>query len=554
MKKTKIVVSETKKRLIDDIHYLLKEVDNDIVSKNKDIDNSVLIASILEEAPEKSVLDLVVTKEYLKDFLKSINASVIISEDTMPKDDVDDLENVFDTPEDMEMEANKDNEDNLMGEFENVKTKAQELISRIENSEDEVPDIADTSKLVSISVAIQEKIDELNNLDVSDNSFAQKFEELKQFITSKESEVIEILGGGDANELNDLINDEEDVTTEIKKEPGDEDVVTSDVKTEPGDEDPVTCKEKPKCEDDVILGIGMGDEEFDDLTDEDLENLNEDTEIEPLEPEEETPLDDVKEPVTSEMVPSNETSLTNDEEPKISVQDTVEIPLDPEKAKTVVDLIKDMEKELNKYLTDINTVTDEKERMEKSDVVNSLYNKLDMLKNMINYEPTPDDVVADIDESIKDLGNIMGTEGTDTINNTYEQLKDNLLTSLDGIANECDNCEDPASKELPEVETSVSNVIDYDNFDGKNFEETELEDGDSEQFFNDDVEDPEASVHMEMDIDSTPNKEELDFTVEDTPEQDPFLDMDNETNSEDANVEEILAPKKKYKPKFKKVK
>ena len=59
---------------------------------------------------------------------------------------------------------------------------------------------------------------------------------------------------------------------------------------------------------------------------------------------------------------------------------------------------------------------------------------------------------------------------------------------------------------------------------------------------------------MEMDIDSTPNKEELDFTVEDTPEQDPFLDMDNETNSEDANVEEILAPKKKYKPKFKKVK
>lgn len=554
MKKTKIVVSETKKRLIDDIHYLLKEVDNDIVSKNKDIDNSVLIASILEEAPEKSVLDLVVTKEYLKDFLKSINASVIISEDTMPKDDVDDLENVFDTPEDMEMEANKDNEDNLMGEFENVKTKAQELISRIENSEDEVPDIADTSKLVSISVAIQEKIDELNNLDVSDNSFAQKFEELKQFITSKESEVIEILGGGDANELNDLINDEEDVTAEIKKEPGDEDVVTSDVKTEPGDEDPVTCKEKPKCEDDVILGIGMGDEEFDDLTDEDLENLNEDTEIEPLEPEEETPLDDVKEPVTSEMVPSNETSLTNDEEPKISVQDTVEIPLDPEKAKTVVDLIKDMEKELNKYLTDINTVTDEKERMEKSDVVNSLYNKLDMLKNMINYEPTPDDVVADIDESIKDLGNIMGTEGTDTINNTYEQLKDNLLTSLDGIANECDNCEDPASKELPEVETSVSNVIDYDNFDGKNFEETELEDGDSEQFFNDDVEDPEASVHMEMDIDSTPNKEELDFTVEDTPEQDPFLDMDNETNSEDANVEEILAPKKKYKPKFKKVK
>ena len=560
MNKTKIVISETKKRLIDDIQYLLKEVDNDIVSKHKDIDNSALIASILKTAPEKSILDLVVTKEYLKDFLKSVNASVIISEDT-------DLENeISDTPEEMNDEENEKEDNEILSDFETVKTKAQELITRIENSEDEVPDIADTSKLVSISVAIQEKIDELNNLDVSDNSFDQKFEELKQFITSKESEVIDILGGDNATDLNEIISDDDEtVTSDVKVEPGDEDAVTSDVKVEPGDEDPVTSKSKPKCkENDIILGIGMGEDELDeDLTDEDLENPDLVSDEEPI--EEEGPLDEVKEPVTSEMTPEMDdvesvTSETNveTENTTIAHENNVEIPLDTEKAKNVHELINDMENELSQY-----TASDDGSDPTKSQTIGELFDKLSTLKSMINYEPTPEDVVEDIDNNLKSLSNLVKDNRINELKEDYDELKDNLLTSLDSIADpsdinetieegNCKNCDEP------KVEVEEEITVDYPEyevteFDSNSIEETDLEDGDADYFKiipdNDNV---VKENNLDV-VDITPyDASNDDFSVKETEFVDPILDM--EDNTEEFNVEETLAPKKKYKPKFKKTK
>lgn len=560
MNKTKIVISETKKRLIDDIQYLLKEVDNDIVSKHKDIDNSALIASILKTAPEKSILDLVVTKEYLKDFLKSVNASVIISEDT-------DLENeISDTPEDMNDETNAKEDNEILSDFETVKTKAQELITRIENSEDEVPDIADTSKLVSISVAIQEKIDELNNLDVSDNSFDQKFEELKQFITSKESEVIDILGGDNATDLNEIISDDDEtVTSDVKIEPGKEDSVTSDVKVEPGDEDPVTSKSKPKCEEnDIILGIGMGEDELDeDLTDEDLENPDLVNDEEPI--DEESPLDDVEEPVTSEMTPEMDdvepvTSETNveTEDTTVSHVNNVEIPLDSDKAKNVNDLITEMENELINYTSSEDIGNDPT----KSQTVNELFNKLSTLKSMIDYEPTPEDVVGDIDDNLMSLGNLVKDNRLDEFKENFDELKDNLLTSLDSIADpsdvketieveNCENCDEPKVEieeeidvEYPEYEAS--------DFNSDDIEETDLEDGDADHFkvISDDNVVKEDNLDV---VDVTPyDGSEDDFSVKETEVVDPILDM--EDNTEEFNVEETLAPKKKYKPKFKKTK
>lgn len=560
MNKTKIVISETKKRLIDDIQYLLKEVDNDIVSKHKDIDNSALIASILKTAPEKSILDLVVTKEYLKDFLKSVNASIIISEDT-------DLENeISDTPEEMNNEVNEKENNEILSDFENVKTKAQELITRIENSEDEVPDIADTSKLVSISVAIQEKIDELNNLDVSDNSFDQKFEELKQFITSKESEVIDILGGDNATDLNEIISDDDEtVTSDVKVEPGDEDAVTSDVKVEPGDEDPVTSKSKPKCEEnDIILGIGMGEDELDDdLTDEDLENPDLVSDEEPM--DEEGPLDDVEEPVTSEMTPEMDDveSVTSEtvetEDTTVAHENNVEIPLDSDKAKNVNDLITEMENELINYTSSEDIGNDPT----KSQTVNELFNKLSILKTMINYEPTPEDVVGDIDNNLKSLGNLVKDNRLDEFKEDFDELKDNLLTSLDSIANpsdvnetieegNCKNCDEPKVEieeeidvEYPEYEAS--------DFNSDDIEETDLEDGDTDHFKaisdNDNV---VKEDNLDV-VNVTPyDGSEDDFSVKETEVVDPILDM--EDNTEEFNVEETLAPKKKYKPKFKKTK
>lgn len=560
MNKTKIVISETKKRLIDDIQYLLKEVDNDIVSKHKDIDNSALIASILKTAPEKSILDLVVTKEYLKDFLKSVNASVIISEDT-------DLENeISDTPEEMNNEVNEKEDNEILSDFETVKTKAQELITRIENSEDEVPDIADTSKLVSISVAIQEKIDELNNLDVSDNSFDQKFEELKQFITSKESEVIDILGGDNATDLNEIISDDDEtVTSDVKIEPGKEDAVTSDVKVEPGDEDPVTSKSKPKCEEnDIILGIGMGEDELDDdLTDEDLENPDLVSDEEPM--DEEGPLDDVEEPVTSEMTPEMDDveSVTSEtvetEDTTVAHENNVEIPLDTEKAKNVHELITDMENELSQY-----TASDDGSDPTKSQTIGELFNKLNLLKTMVNYEPTPEDVVEDIDDNLKSLGNLIKDNSLNELKDDFNELKDNLLTSLDSIADPSDvteNIEDETetcdNETCNETDVNIEEDADYPEYDVSNFnsddiEETDLEDGDVDHF-NVNVTIPEKTEDKTIDVDVTPyDASNDDFSVKETEVVDPILDI--EDNTEEFNVEETLAPKKKYKPKFKKTK
>lgn len=559
MNKTKAVVSETKKRLIDDIHYLLKEIDSDIVSKSDGIDNSAIISSIVEDGVNHSIVDLVMIKEYLKDSLKAINASAIIAEEKLPNENEPSLDDVSDTPEDMETEAEIDDDNSLLNDFENVKTKAQNLISRIENSEDEVPDIADTSKLVSISVAIQEKIDELNNVDISDNSFPQKFEELKQFITSKESEVIDILGGDNANDLNDIISDEDESVTASKAivEPNDEDAVTKEKPKVCKDE--VLSEEKPSPDDDVILGIGMDESEMDedmDLSDEDLENPDF---IADNEPTEEEILDEVSEDeaVTSEveMLNNDVEAVTSDEvvdEEVPSIDETCDEC--PKEAGSLDELLDSIDSELGSFEASGDMTPEQAEKIDK------IKSKINELKNFAELE----DDFENTDDSLDDLKEFVGVDdvadeevdGTEIPENDELEkpcCSDTIVTDED-LPEKVVNDNVVTDEELPEKvvpdevvtdeEVPCNSVddaskepemIDCDCFDGSNIVEADLEAGDSELFPVDE-----------------PKEVELDFDIKVTPDNDPILDAEDEV--EDFNVEETLAPKKKYKPKFKKVK
>lgn len=559
MNKTKAVVSETKKRLIDDIHYLLKEIDSDIVSKSNGIDNSAIISSIVEDGVNHSIVDLVMIKEYLKDSLKAINASAIIAEEKLPNENDPSLDNISDTPEDMESEVEDVEDSSLLNDFENVKTKAQNLISRIENSEDEVPDIADTSKLVSISVAIQEKIDELNNVDISDNSFPQKFEELKQFITSKESEVIDILGGDNANELNDIISDEDEGVTASKAivEPNDEDAVTKEKPKVCKDE--VLSEEKPSPDDDVILGIGMDESEMDedmDLSDEDLENPDF---IADNEPTEEEILDEVSEDeaVTSEveMLNNDVEAVTSDEvvdEEVPSIDETCDEC--PKEAGSLDELLDSIDSELGSFEASGDMTPEQAEKIDK------IKSKINELKNFAELE----DDFENTDDSLDDLKEFVGVDdvadeevdGTEIPENDELEkpcCSDTIVTDED-LPEKVVNDNVVTDEELPEKvvpdevvtdeEVPCNSVddaskepemIDCDCFDGSNIVEADLEAGDSELFPVDE-----------------PKEVELDFDIKVTPDNDPILDA--EDTSEDFNVEETLAPKKKYKPKFKKVK
>lgn len=559
MNKTKAVVSETKKRLIDDIHYLLKEIDSDIVSKSDGIDNSAIISSIVEDGVNHSIVDLVMIKEYLKDSLKAINASAIIAEEKLPNENDPSLDNISDTPEDMESEVEDVEDSSLLNDFENVKTKAQNLISRIENSEDEVPDIADTSKLVSISVAIQEKIDELNNVDISDNSFPQKFEELKQFITSKESEVIDILGGDNANELNDIISDEDEGVTASKAivEPNDEDAVTKEKPKVCKDE--VLSEEKPSPDDDVILGIGMDESEMDedmDLSDEDLENPDF---IADNEPTEEEILDEVSEDeaVTSEveMLNNDVEAVTSDEvvdEEVPSIDETCDEC--PKEAGSLDELLDSIDSELGSFEASGDMTPEQAEKIDK------IKSKINELKNFAELE----DDFENTDDSLDDLKEFVGVDdvadeevdGTEIPENDELEkpcCSDTIVTDED-LPEKVVNDNVVTDEELPEKvvpdevvtdeEVPCNSVddaskepemIDCDCFDGSNIVEADLEAGDSELFPVDE-----------------PKEVELDFDIKVTPDNDPILDAEDEV--EDFNVEETLAPKKKYKPKFKKVK
>ena len=308
----------------------------------------------------------------------------------------------------------------------------------------------------------------------------------------------------------------------------------------------------------------MGEDELDeDLTDEDLENPDLVNDEEPI--DEESPLDDVEEPVTSEMTPEMDdvepvTSETNveTEDTTVSHVNNVEIPLDSDKAKNVNDLITEMENELINYTSSEDIGNDPT----KSQTVNELFNKLSILKTMINYEPTPEDVVGDIDDNLKSLGNLVKDNRLDEFKENFDELKDNLLTSLDSIADpsdvketieveNCENCDEPKVEieekidvEYPEYEAS--------DFNSDDIEETDLEDGDADHFkvISDDNVVKEDNLDV---VDVTPyDGSEDDFSVKETEVVDPILDM--EDNTEEFNVEETLAPKKKYKPKFKKTK
>lgn len=272
------------------VREYLKDNLSTLISKKSDIQNTIVSNRTFKIVPDSVGNFFVISTEngqenvvftskdkasadkYVKD--NSINSAPVVSAPVPTTDDItgnpddavsDETDKLSDAgldpstePKEDELATESDFEepDSVSGldkskltEINDLLQGAQDLISSIDNAIDNVPNYDDITKLVTLKVSLENKIDEVNKLDASDENITEAVDKLRNLLSNSENTAMDILGEKDtssddsanASDIQDQVDsmeetplDENTTVTDFQEEvkPAEESVITEDLDTE----------------------------------------------------------------------------------------------------------------------------------------------------------------------------------------------------------------------------------------------------------------------------------------------------------------------------------
>lgn len=117
----------------------------------------------------------------------------------------------------MEEEMPEENAEKLEA-VDSAVTKVNDLISSIDNAIDDIPDLDTITKLVTIKVSLQDKLDEIDQLEVSDPKIDSVLKKIDEILDSKEMDAIKEINAT-APSLSTEVPDEDSMESELSDTP-----------------------------------------------------------------------------------------------------------------------------------------------------------------------------------------------------------------------------------------------------------------------------------------------------------------------------------------------